>query len=559
MKFWRRNLSLPTSCLYFDFFLLYLILVLSLVFYSVSIGFEYVNLDDTLLVKYRLPYIFNPANIINSFKSNVMYLSDSTAFYYRPVLTISFILDALIFKDNFWGYHLTNILLHLVSVVLFYRLMLRLRLEKYVCFFLTLVFALHPVLMQTIVWVPGRNDSLLFIFLISALFYFLNYLESSSLKDFIFFVFFTFLAVFVKETAIMFLPVLFLFIFLVRRDKKAFKRSLPLLGVFFLMFALWYLMATSFSDKQGSYWSYLTSTNWFDAIPKTIIPGYLIYLGKIFYPFALSVFPVVDLRDANIFPGIVAFILLVFSFLFFVKEGRKKVFIFGLLWFFILLFPTFINLMPGEPNIIYEHRLYLPIVGLLISFSQIEFVKRSLSNSKVAFFLSLIITLVFFYGNRRHIFNFKDSLSFWESAYSTSSKHFVTEVGLSGVYLSRGDLDKAELVFKKLDEIKPNTIISHLGYASLFYHKGEYEKSLQELDEVLKINPKLPRAMQYIASIKEHQGKYDEAEKYYLEAVEIDDKNVDLLMSLVSFYVKRGKIDKAKEVYKKVQDMGISF
>lgn len=532
---------------------------MSFIFYRDSLDFQYVNLDDALLIKYRLPYIFNPANILNSFKTNVMYLSDSTAFYYRPILTISFILDALFFKDNFRGYHLTNLILHLVSIVLVYKLMLRLEVQRYVALFVTLIFALHPVLMQTIAWVPGRNDSLLLVFSISNFLYFLNYLRSGSLKDFLFFLFFAFLAVFVKETAILFLLILLVYLFLILDWKRYIKRSLPLFFAFMFIFILWYFMAASFSDKQGNYLSYLFHTNWLSYFPKVIIPGYLIYFGKVIWPFNLSVFPVLDLNNSNIKFGILFLIFLFLSFFLFVSKKRRKIFVFGLIWFLVLLFPTLINLMPGEPCIIFEHRLYLPFVGLILSFSQINFIKLVLSYRKYLLLLSLFLVVFFWRVNRNHIYAFKDSRSFWEDAYLNSSQHFVTEVGLSGVYLSEGEIDKAEEVFRKLAEIKPDTEISHLGFASLYYNKKEYEKSLQELEKVLKINPKSVRAMQYMGSIKEKQEDYEEAEKYYLEALKIDNQNIDLLMGLVAFYVRRGRIEDAKKIYSQVQSMGISF
>ncbi|BCX14932.1 MAG: hypothetical protein KatS3mg088_615 [Patescibacteria group bacterium] len=538
---------------------LFLVLFLSFIFYQDSLNFQYVNLDDALLIKYRFSYIFNPANIINSFKTNVMYLSDSTAFYYRPILTISFILDALFFKDNFRGYHLTNIVLHLVSIILVYKLMLRLEVQIYVALFVTLIFALHPVLMQTIAWVPGRNDSLLLVFSISNFFYFLNYLKSGGLKDFLFFLFFAFLSVFVKETAIFFLVILLAYLFLILDWKKHIKRSLLVFSAFMVIFVLWYFMALNFSDKQGSYLGYLVHTNWLSYFPRVVIPGYLTYFGKIVWPFNLSVFPILDLTNSNIKFGILFLIFLFLSFFLFVSKKRRKIFVFGLIWFLVLLFPTFVNLMPGEPNIIYEHRLYLPLVGLLLSFSQINFVRLGLSYRKVFLLLSLLVVIFFWKGNRNHIFAFKDSRSFWEDAYLNSSQHFVTEVGLSGVYLSEGEIDKAEEVFRKLAEIKPDTEISHLGFASLYYNKKEYEKSLQELEKVLKINPKSVRAMQYMGSIKEKQEDYEEAEKYYLEALKIDNQNIDLLMGLVAFYVRRGRIEDAKKIYSQVQSMGISF
>jgi len=72
-------------------------------FYYPSLSFDYVKLDDTILVANRIDYLTNPANILKSFKESVVYWTDRDAFYYRPILTDSFILDGMLFNDNFWG------------------------------------------------------------------------------------------------------------------------------------------------------------------------------------------------------------------------------------------------------------------------------------------------------------------------------------------------------------------------------------------------------------------------------------------------------------------------
>ena len=62
------------------------------------------------------------------------------------------------------GYHAMNLLFHLLSVLLLFVLFKKVGLDKLKSFLLTLLFAVHPVLSQAVVWIPGRNDTILAMF-----------------------------------------------------------------------------------------------------------------------------------------------------------------------------------------------------------------------------------------------------------------------------------------------------------------------------------------------------------------------------------------------------------
>jgi len=80
------------------------------------------------------------------------------------------------------------------------------KIPKNKAFFLSLFFALHPVLTQAVAWVPGRNDSLATIFIFSALIFFQRFLSKEKLMDLIFLSLFFLLALFTKESSILLPP-----------------------------------------------------------------------------------------------------------------------------------------------------------------------------------------------------------------------------------------------------------------------------------------------------------------------------------------------------------------
>ncbi|KKT32412.1 MAG: hypothetical protein UW20_C0015G0004 [Candidatus Woesebacteria bacterium GW2011_GWB1_44_11] len=100
-------------------FLLFAVVIFLL--YAKSLFFKFTYLDDNQLLINRTHFLDNFANIIKSFQEPVFYLAASGSTYYRPILNVFFILEYNLFSDNFFLYHLFNIILHLLNTFLVYK------------------------------------------------------------------------------------------------------------------------------------------------------------------------------------------------------------------------------------------------------------------------------------------------------------------------------------------------------------------------------------------------------------------------------------------------------
>jgi protein O-mannosyl-transferase len=89
--------------------------------------------------------------------------------YYRPLTTLSFALDYRASPANPFGFHLTNLLLHALNVLLLYVLLRRFRVAPSLAFGLVLLWGLHPRLTEAVAWIAGRTDVLATTFVLAAL------------------------------------------------------------------------------------------------------------------------------------------------------------------------------------------------------------------------------------------------------------------------------------------------------------------------------------------------------------------------------------------------------
>ncbi len=129
--------------------------------------------DDQYLARDN-PFIKSPLLILETFRHHLFL--DSFSAHYRPVQNISFIFDYMLWNTNTYGFHLTNVLLHVLSGILLYFLLRKLflvtdtalinqgRVRSASAFVIALLWIVHPVHSAAVDYISGRADSLAFVF-----------------------------------------------------------------------------------------------------------------------------------------------------------------------------------------------------------------------------------------------------------------------------------------------------------------------------------------------------------------------------------------------------------
>src|SRR3954469_17491530 len=130
--------------------------------------------DQSLIV--RNPLIKSPLLLAENFRHFLF--ADGFSSHYRPIQSISFLLDYLLWKDNTLGFHLTNVLLHSGSAILLFFLLRRLlphllsqsewrhrgSFQAATALLIALAWVVHPVHSAAVDYISGRADSLAFLF-----------------------------------------------------------------------------------------------------------------------------------------------------------------------------------------------------------------------------------------------------------------------------------------------------------------------------------------------------------------------------------------------------------
>lgn len=142
-------------------FLQYILLglVISIVFAKV-VSFDIVQFDDERLLYKPYGFIRNLNNAPNAFIQGANVTSGTFSNYYRPLHVASFIINAQWCKQRPGCYHLSNLVLHVLFVVTVFIFLQKLGIQRWISFFLALLFSVHPLVVSVVAWIPGTNEQL---------------------------------------------------------------------------------------------------------------------------------------------------------------------------------------------------------------------------------------------------------------------------------------------------------------------------------------------------------------------------------------------------------------
>lgn len=524
------------------------IIISGFLIYCQTLFFKFTYLDDNVLILNNYHFLKNIGNIFKTFKMEVFHILHASAAYYRPLLTISFILDAQLGKTTPFIYHLTNLNFHLLASCLLFLFLIKFKYKPSLALFFSLIFTVHPVLSQAVAWIPGRNDSLATIFILASFIFFLDFLAQKRWLFLASHLLFFSLAILTKEMAI-FLPLIIILYYLIIAKKRAsFNAQASFILGWLAIFLIWFLLRQSALENPIKY----TPLD----VLKTLFsnsPALFLYLGKIVFPVNLSVLPI--LVDSNLIYGFLSLVLIIF-FLFRSKNKRFNFIIFGLVWFLIFLLPSFIRPNPKIVADFIEHRIYLPIIGFFIIILETDLIKNLDFNKKsvkiIAIFILFILSLV----NVIHCRSFKDRLTFWQNAVKTSPHHPLAHRNLGAMNYLNGNLDTAEKEYQKALRLNPKEEMAHNNLGLIYMDKGLLEKAEKEYKAELKVNPDYDVVHFNLGLLRAKENKMKQAVEWWQKTIKLNPEYFPAYINLAIYFYQQKDFKQASFYARKVIKKG---
>jgi len=467
--------------------LILLVLILGFLTYSFVFGSTFKTLDDYGMIVEN-PNVTDLSNIKNIFTSSYF----GSGAYYRPMLVLSFMFNYQLFGLEPVSFYITNLLIHLSVVFFVFLLVKEFFDEPYIPFFTSLLFAVHPIHWIIVSTITGRSSSLLAIFFISSIYFFILFSKKGkgraiyaiSLICFI-------LALLTRETAVI-IP-LILIGFLLYSSKGSFKevlrRCVFTLPYFLLIAAYMFLRHLLGIVKIFNERTFIEISLGFLTFLRALITHLRLFILPVDLHFDRTRVLFQDFHDYQLYLTLGFFGLLVAAFSYF-RGGINRRALFFIAWFIIILFP--VSQIPAatliQPGVITagEHHLYLPSIGiftLVVNYFFWVYKKNVVSQSifKFAVF-SLMIILITITINQivftRNEINLHKQTLAYEPHNIRIRNSYVSALIRAGLF------EELEHQYREILEMEPGLISARIGIGKALIDQGRVQEGVNEYEKI---------------------------------------------------------------------------
>lgn len=524
-----------------------IILIAILCIYTKVLNFDFISTwdDDVYVINNKIIKEISKDNIKSIFQSD-------TGANYHPLTLLSLALDYQLYELDSRGYHLSNVILHILNAFLVFIFIFYLsRKDRFVAFVSSLFFAIHPMHIESVAWVSERKDVLFTFFLLLGLVNYLKYLEKKKWLFYLITLLFAVLAMLSKPTAVVFPILLFLLDYYENRKdiKWVIIEKLPFLFCSFLM-------GFTTLGIQSAY-NALHKIEYYNIIDRLFFASNntLQYLYKFFFPFVQKGFypypPIGESLPISIY--ISPLLLLILMGVIFYLNNKRKYIGFGFL-FFITSIALMLQIIPAGSSMIAERYTYLPYIGLCFIFGMLT--KELLEKHKNITYLILGLYFIIIDSlsfNRVDVW--KNDITFWNDLIN---KKVVTHKAYAslGVYHYRNNEwnEAMEMYDRSLTEF-PDYSFALINRGELLAQNNEWEKSINDFSKALVIEPLNSELYNLRGASYYHLNLLEEALSDYERGLSINDDHAGIYLNRGVLYASRNELNEAIQDFNKVLEL----
>lgn len=519
--------------------------------------------DDAQLV--GNPYVRSFRYLKQIFTTNVWSFRSAhdVTNYYRPIMTLGFLVCYKIFGLRPYGFHLVNLLLHVLVVCLVFVLTKRITGDNVWAFVAGAMFALHPVHTESVDWISGVTDlELTFFYLITfGLFLAVARPASRRSKPMLaaMVVVFTF-ALLSKEQA-MTLPALatvYEHFYRGDRSETSISQKLARYGL------LWLVAAAYVLCRIHLFGAVAPARNLAELTPLQIVLSAVTLVGqyvwKLLWPVRLCIFwvfrPSMGPFDPRVLAGLLVLLALgaLFSVCWRSRDPSARFASFAILWFFATLAPVLNAHWVGE-NVFTERYLYLPSVGVawLVGFGASKLWRRVAPHPGPRWALVLAgLTLCGLSAARIVMRNrdWKNDNVLYNRTLDLSPDARQIQDRLGAVYWREGAVDQAESVWREVLAQRPNNVdaLNNLGLVASRRH--QYAEAVGIFQRTIELKPDLMDPHLNLGETYMKIGQMGPAESQLRVAVALSWLDVRARNKLGELLLEEGRQDEAEDQFR---------
>jgi len=512
-----------------------LMMIILVVFWQVR-SFEFIGYDDDRYVTHNHHVQRGLA------KESVIWAF--TAFHasnWHPLTWLSHMLDVKFFGLNPAGHHLTNLFFHVLSTLMLFFILKSMTGMVWKSSVVAALFAVHPLHVESVVWVAERKDVLSVFFGMAALWAYVRYTKQPVLSRYLPILLLFALGLMSKPMLVT-LPFVLLLLDYWPLGRIPFPPSananlkmtgflktlcpgspiycLVLEKVPFFLLSAASSVVTLMAQRQeiASHQSLHLSERMANAVV-----AYVGYIIKMIWPYPLAVFYPYP-KDVLLWKSAGAGLFLIFISVIVIKKFREFPYLLvGWCWYLGTLVPV-IGLVQVGLQSMADRYTYMPLIGLFIIIAwglpdliiHWRFRRIALTVAAVIV-LSLLSAVAWF-----QLHHWRNSVTLFEHTLAVTRDNYVMHNNMGAVLAEKGKTAEAAEHYREALKIKPDDAEARYNLGNIMLRQGQFENALVQYAEVLRHKPDFASAHNNAGIALSSLGKETEAVPHFQEALRID-------------------------------------
>jgi len=510
-----------------------LLVVATLLVYLPVRDFPFVNFDDNLYVTEN-PHIHDGLSV-DSIRWSFTGATEVTN-YWAPLTWLSILLDYEIYGMNAGGYHLTNLFLHIANTVLLFLLLRTMTGTVWRGGCVALLFAIHPLHVESVAWVSERKDVLSALFWMLTLWSYARYTRKPRLSRYAV-VLICFMLGLMSKPMLVTLPFVLLLLDYWPLGRTRLHASddgrgqaaryaaghLILEKVPLFILALIVSVAAYVTQHQGQTVATLDSIPVIVRLENTLV-AYVEYLLKTLWPHRLAaIYP--HPGSQPLWKTVGSLVLLAGITAWCIRYRRRVQYgIVGWLWYLGTLVPV-IGLVVIGPHAIADRYTYIPLIGIFtILVWGLGEATVSRHSRRLVYGAATVLIPALMFTAWVQVQYWRDSGSLFRHALDVTLPNCLAHNNLGAVYHDNGLPDQAIHHLTRALQIKPDYGDAHNNLGVVLYEQGRPDEAAHHFREALKTNPDNPKAHNNLGLILYDRGDLARAVAAFRHALSIDSR-----------------------------------
>jgi protein O-mannosyl-transferase len=548
------------------------------VFWQVN-QYGFVKFDDDV-------YVTENSNIQSGITPEGVRWAFSTTYadFWHPLTWLSLMFDYQLHGLNAGGYHLTNLILHIMSALLLFWLFNRMTGAIWRSAFVAALFTLHPLHVESVAWIAERKDVLSAFFWMLTLCLYVYYTEKPAIRKYLL-VLFCFACALMSKSMVVTLPIVMILLDYWPLDRLQSKTIGPDLT----------MDITPISTKQGKkkkeerkknilptidrklsetksagiiplwqlrekapffilsavfsiitiYAQYKPSVKHFTLVSRIANApvAFVTYLEKTFWPHDLAFFyPFSD--QIPLWQVLGAAILIIVISIAVIAVMKRLPYLFvGWLWYAITILPV-IGIMQVIDFSMADRYTYLPSIGIAIMlawgiplvFPCEDMRKKILFPAGIAF-LTVLAVLTW-----QQCGYWKNSIELFNHALQVTKNNDIAHNNLASFLLEEGKIGEAIEHYNEAIRIKSDDAYTYYNRGLAYFKLGRQQRAIEDYSEAIKLKPDFAEAYKSRGEVYAKIGQYQPAIEDFNKTISLNQNYSDAYMNRAVIYLNHRNI-----------------